>query len=289
MTTDTLQLVLHAVDSKSTQRAYIRAIADFDTWRLFRGAEFNRASVMEYRADLISQGKSGGNINQRLSGIRKLAAELCDAGLLDASTAGAIQRVKGVRREGKKIGNWLDKERALSLLNAPDVSTLKGKRDRAILAVLIGCGLRREECASLTFEHIQEREGRWVICDLVGKRRKTRSIPMPSWTKAAIDQWSAAAGCNQGYIFRSLDRKNVKPVGDSLTPQAIFNMVNEYAPGIAPHDLRRTFAKLAHKGGAGLDQIQLSLGHASLKTTEIYLGITQSMTDAPADHLGIEL
>ena len=58
-------------------------------------------------------------------------------------------------------------------------------------------------------------------------------------------------------------------------------------PKLAPHDLRRTFAKLAHKGKSGLEQIQLSLGHASIMTTERYLGVRQDLTDAPCDHLGL--
>jgi hypothetical protein len=70
---------------------------------------------------------------------------------------------------------------------------LKGKRDRAMLAVMIGCGLRREEVARLRFEDIRQREGRWVIVDLRGKHGRVRSIPMPGWAKAAIDQWAASA------------------------------------------------------------------------------------------------
>ena len=81
--------------------------------------------------------------------------------------------------------------------------------------------------------------------------------------------------------------------GDNLTAPAIVEIVQRYsrALGLAvrPHDLRRTFAKLAHCGQAPVDQIQLSLGHASLKTTERYLGIDQDLIDAPCDRLGIQL
>jgi integrase len=82
--------------------------------------------------------------------------------------------------------------------------------------------------------------------------------------------------------------------GEGVTEQAIYNVVTEYARSmgqgeIAPHDLRRTFAKLAHKGGSALDQIQLSLGHSSIQTTERYLGVEQDLTDAPCDHLGLRL
>ena len=83
-------------------------------------------------------------------------------------------------------------------------------------------------------------------------------------------------------------------MGNGITEQAIYNVVAEYAEklendGIAPHDLRRTFAKLAHKGGSPIDQIQLSLGHDSIQTTEKYLGVEQDLTDAPCDHLGLRI
>jgi integrase/recombinase XerD len=79
-----------------------------------------------------------------------------------------------------------------------------------------------------------------------------------------------------------------------LSEQAFYNLVVEYAAALgftqlAPHDLRRTFAKLAHKGGSGLEQIQLSLGHGSIQTTERYLGVEQDLTDAPCDRLGLRL
>jgi len=82
-------------------------------------------------------------------------------------------------------------------------------------------------------------------------------------------------------------------VGAGLTPQAVYLIVRGYARQLgflfAPHDLQRTFAQLAHKGRSPLEQIQTSLGHESILTTEKYLGVRQILTDAPCDHLGIEL
>jgi integrase len=128
---------------------------------------------------------------------------------------------------------------------------------------------------------------------MVGKCDKIRSVPIPNWTKAALDAWSERSGVIHGLVFRAVN-KGDHVNGDGITPQAIRNIVADYAErlenkGVAPHDLRRTFAKLAHKGGAALDQIQISLGHESIQTTENYLGVEQDLTDAPCDHLGLRL
>jgi len=153
--------------------------------------------------------------------------------------------------------------------------------------------LRRAEAATLRFDHIQQRDGRWVLVDIIGKRNEVRSVPMPSWTKQAIDEYSDVAELQEGIVFRSI-KKGGHFVGQRMTEQAIYNLVVKHADSLglgklAPHDLRRTFAKLAHKGGSGLDQIRLSLGHGSIQTTERYLGTEQDLTDAPCDHLGLRV
>ncbi|MBM3766127.1 MAG: hypothetical protein FJW32_12125 [Acidobacteria bacterium] len=201
-------------------------------------------------------------------------------------TSGLRSNTTRAKRQGVRTGNWLTVTQAEKLVNSPDTDTLKGKRDRALLAVLIGCGLRREETAGLTLERIQQRDARWAVVDLIGKGGRVRTVPMPNFAKAAIDLWIAAAGFTSGRIFRPVNRGD-NLAGDSMTAQSIFETVKGYAaeigvPNIAPpHDLRRSFAKLAHKGRAALEQIQLSLGHASIQTTERYLGVRQDLTDAP--------
>jgi site-specific recombinase XerD len=289
-----IEMVLDGLPSEHSRRAYERALFDFFHWH--RGAgrpQLNKAVVQRYAAELRDAGMAASSVNQRLSAIRKLAAEAADNGALDPQVANGIRSVKGARQEGRRTGNWLTREEAQGWLSAPDRRTVKGRRDRALLAVLIGCGLRRSEAAGLTFDHIQQRDGRWVLVDLIGKRDKLRSVPMPNWAKAAIDEWSRASGVGEGLIFRAIN-KGDRVVGNGVTPQAIYNIIVGYAEelkkkGVAPHDLRRTFAKLAHKGGAAIDQIQLSLGHESIKTTEDYLGVEQDLTDAPCDHLGLRI
>jgi site-specific recombinase XerD len=288
-------LVLDSVNSPESKRAYDRAITDFLLWcsTAGPGTGFTKATVQAYRARLVEQALSASTINVRMSAIRRLAAEATDNGLMAPELAAGIGRVKGIKREGVRTGNWLTVHQAEKLINAPNIETLKGKRDRALLAVLIGCGLRREETALLTLEHIQQRDARWVIVDMRGKGGRIRTVPMPSWTKVATDVWTLAAGFNAGRVFRPVNKAD-RLCGNSMTAQSIFETVKKYAAEIglkeiAPHDLRRTFAKLAHKGRAALEQIQLSLGHASIQTTERYLGVRQDLTDAPCDRLGLKL
>ena len=295
-----IEMVIDALPSENSRIAYKRHLEEFFVWYSKAGRpELNKALINSYvkflreSKDTRNNGFSSANINQKLSALRKLASEAEDNNLLEAKIANGIRAVSGMPQRGRRTGNWLTREEANLWVNAPDVSTLKGLRDRAILAVLIGCGLRREECTLLSVFHIQMRENRWVIVDIVGKRDKMRTVPMPTWTKTVLDAWIYTAHIQEGFIFRQVN-KGDNIMGDSLTPKAIYNVVKIYAEkleklGIAPHDLRRTFAKLAHKGGAPIDQIQLSLGHDSINTTEKYLGVEQDLSDAPCDYLGIKI
>jgi integrase len=248
--------------------------------------------VQEYRATLEKRNLSASSIKVQMSAIRRLAAEMADNGLLDPQTALVIAKVKSPHRNGVRLGNWLSLRQAEDLLALPDAHSMKGKRDRAALSVLLGAGLRRGELCALKFDHLQQREGRWVIADLVGKHDRIRTVPVPGWCKAAIDVWTAAAQLSAGHIIRPLNKAG-RVTGDFLSPGSVFHMVKTYGTQLgmplSPHDLRRSFAKLAHKGRAALEQIQISLGHESIVTTERYLGVRQDLVDAPCDHLGIAL
>ncbi len=236
---------------------------------------------------LLEGGLAPSTINQKLSAIRALASEAADNGLLDPQLAAGVARVRGVPSAGTRTGNWLSQVDAQRLLDAPDPATRKGVRDRASLATLLGCGLRRSEIAALTLAHVQQRDGRWVIVDLVGKHRRVRSVPMPNWTRAAIEAWTERAGIVDGHVFRSLRKGDGAALGVGMSSQAIADVVSAYAEplgiDVAPHDCRRRFAKLALKGGAWLEQIQLSPGHASIRTTERCLrGRADSRWRSPA-------
>jgi integrase len=240
---------------------------------------------------LEARGLGSVSINVRITAVRKLAVEAADNGLLAPELAAGITRVKGATSKGVRVGNWLSVQQAQKLLNAPDVSTKKGLRDRAMLAVLLGCGLRRSEVAALTLKHIQQRDNRWCIVDLVGKHGRVRTIPVPTWVKVAVDAWTAAAGLTDGHVLRPVGRGD-RVLGERMTEKVVWQLLQPYAraagvPGIAPHDLRRSCAKMCRAAGGELEQIQLLLGHASVQTTERYLGTKQDLVHAPND--GIKL
>src|SRR5947207_1617366 len=200
-------LVLDSVSSPITRRVYNMALDEFIAW--FKEAPrpgFSKATVSTWRVSLEARGLGSSSIIIRMSAIRKLAAEAADNGLLAPELAAGIARVKSAKSVGIRTGNWLSARQAQMLLNAPDITTVRGLRDRAILAVLLGCGLRRSEVAALTFVHLQQRDGRWCIVDLVGKHGRVRTAPMPTWVKVAVDSWTSAAGVTFGYVFRAVNR-----------------------------------------------------------------------------------
>jgi integrase len=156
----------------------------------------------------------------------------------------------------------------------------------------LGCGLRRRKLADLTLDDVQRREDHWAIVDLVGKAGHIRTVPVPDWVKQTVDDWLAAAGITNGRLFRRVCRAGAI-WGDLMTERVVWHVVKDYAaklgvPKLAPHDLRRSCARLCHVAGGELEQIQFLLGHVSVQTTEKYLGCKQRLQGAVNDRIGIE-
>jgi len=187
--------VLDGVVSDETRRAYSHALQMF---LAFCGREGNpilsAELVASYRVLLVGEGKSSSTVGVHLAAIKALTQAAVTAGLMPAEVAAAINDVKGAPRRGNRIGNWLTREQAQELLSLPDRESLKGKRDYAILALLLGCGLRRTELVSeVKIGAIAQRENRWVLVDITGKGNRVRSVAVPAWVKAAIDAWTTGA------------------------------------------------------------------------------------------------
>jgi len=284
---------LNSLSSVDAQRGYRHAIDEFVEWYCSEPRlSLSKTIVLRYRIHLESRHLAPGTINLRLGAVRRLAYEATDCGLLSPDLAAGKRRVKGVKKIGVRLGNWLTPEQSERLWNAPDSQLLKGKRDRALLAVLLACGLRRHEAVNLDFRHVQQREDHWAIIDLKGKAGHTRTIPMPGWVKTLLDEWLEAANLTAGKLFRRVN-KNGKAWGDGLTEKAVWHVVRKHAHNagierLAPHDLHRTCARLCHSAGGELEQIQFLLGHVSIQTTERYLGCKQRIRGAVNDRIGIE-
>lgn len=254
-------------------RVYSAHLRNFLHYARTMGHPLNRETVERYTAT-VSEGSS---FNQALSAIKRLAMQAAQHGWIDYAIAVQIDSIRTRTQHGTKGGNWLTLDQAGALLRAPD-STIRGKRDSAVLALLLGCGLRRHELAKLSWAQIRQRDGRWMLIDIKGKGGRIRTIGMSEWVYKILNEWENCAcllrvpGEPGGAVVRSIRENGT--INGSLSVTAIWDIVLHYAQATGvtctPHDLRRTFAKLARKSGAPLDVIQKSLGHASVRTTEIY-------------------
>ena len=170
--------VLNSLGSLQSRRSYGRAMKEFITWYCSEPRlALNRSVVLRYRMRLENMRLAAATINVRLAAVRRLATEAADSGLLSPDLIAGIRRVRGVKQLGRRIGNWLTPEEGQRLLSAVPTDRLRGKRDAAMLGLLIGCGLRRSELVELNVDQIQQREGHWVIIDLIGKGGRLRTVP----------------------------------------------------------------------------------------------------------------
>lgn len=285
------QLVLNGLENVHTRAMYRKALGDFLGWR---GGQFSPPLspflVESHKAFLVGRHYSASSINQRLAAIRRLALKASDEGLLSADQAATILRIKGLKKTGTMPGKSLTTREAEALMNAPDPATKKGKRDRALLALLVGCGLRRGEVVRLNVENLEKQGSHWHLAGVIGIHGRARNVPLPHWAKVALDGWLTTAGIRTGPIFRALNH-NGEPSDRRLSAPMVLAIVSGYGRQtgleIKPRDLRRTCAELCRDRGAALEQIQLLLGHSSIQMTEQLLGKRQNVTSSPNDRLGL--
>jgi len=161
---------------------------------------------------------------QQLSRTTVQAHEAADSGLLSPELAAGISRVKGVKQLGFRSGNWLSAEQSSEVLKHAYSASMRARRDYAMLVMLFGCGLRRSELVGLDLDEVQMRQGHWAVVDLIGKGGHIRTVPIPEWVKAALDQWTAAAGVTEGRIFRAVARMG-KVWGKGISQNVVWYVV----------------------------------------------------------------
>jgi len=278
------------LDNPRTRRAYQIDLTDFCSFVGLTGAEefraVTRAHVLAWRAQLEQRGLAGTTIRRKLAAL----ASLFDHLLENNAVAGG-NPVHGVKRprietnEGKTPA--LGDDQAKLLLDAPDVSTLKGLRDRAILAVLLYHGLRREEAAQLMTGDLQERRGIKHL-QVSGKGGKTRYLPLHPVAAERIHQYlehDSQREPGNGPLFRSIRGRTA---GDAVTGNGIYKIVAQWAhaagiqvDGLGVHGLRATAATNALEHDADIAKVQVWLGHANISTTRLYDRRGQRPEDSP--------
>ncbi|MDQ2842868.1 MAG: tyrosine-type recombinase/integrase [Acidobacteriota bacterium] len=289
-----IRSVLATLTAEKTKQAYATALKDFLSWTAERGEPLSQSLLETWRGALLARGLAVSSVNQRLSAVRLLLHQAADRGALSREEALRLASVGNLKQGGQRLGKWLSDKEAGRLLGVPDAHSKIGLRDRAILALLVACGLRRDELVRLQIGHLQLREERWVLLDLAGKGRRIRTVPVPHWVKRMLDHWLQASSISAGPLFRTVRKGGKLGPAQPISEDLVYSLVRRSGeaighPDLTPHDLRRTCAKLCRKAGGELEQIQLLLGHASIQTTERYLGTQQDLVHAVNDRVKIRV
>ena len=260
--------------SAASGRAYRTRIQQWLNWA--QGAPPDKGHVESFLRTLESEGHSAQVQNQSLAALKRLAVEAAASGWIDSQAAALVQQISAKPITGIRTANWLNAAQSSALLVAPDRSTLAGRRDAAVIALLIGCGLERAEACALKVEQVAvTTQGRILIVDVEGRNGQGRNVSVPQWAVFDIQRWiEELAALEPGQVLRSITRSGT--IQGSLSPAGVRDIVRRYGaviglPGLSPHDLRRSHLRMARSGGAPIEVIQKTLGHASIRTTERYI------------------
>jgi site-specific recombinase XerD len=279
------------IDNPRTRRAYKNDLEDFCLFVGLTGADefraVTRAHVLAWRAQLEERDLSGATIRRKLAALASLFDHLLESNAVaGGNPVHGVKRPKIETNEGKTpaLGDY----QAKALLDAPDVTTLKGLRDRAILAVLLYHGLRREEAAMLRFGDIQERRGVKHL-QVHGKGGKLRYLPLHTVAAERIHAYLDQSGHHlvvaKAPLFMPL--RGIQ-TANGVTANGIYKMVCHYAKavglevaGLGVHGLRATAATNALEHEADIAKVQMWLGHANISTTRIYDRRQNRSEDSP--------
>ncbi len=274
------QATLDALPSANSRRAYARDLDTFWAWAQARGLPpLNLATLEAYKADLLAAGKAPATVNRYLSAVRAWLKKIAQLYPDSRPLAQAAREVESVKVAGEHVGHRLSWDQMQAVVNRPPADTLTGQRDRALLAVLFGCWLRRQEAVDLRWSQLRQVDGHWCFVDIIGKRRRKRTVKVEAWVYRRLLAYADTAGLDthgDGPVFVRLRKGGggkVVGAGEPITPKTIYATLKRYAPGLSPHDARRTGAQLARKFGAPLEQIKHTLGHERIETTERYTAI----------------
>jgi site-specific recombinase XerD len=265
--------------NKATRRAYENALQDFMRFTgISRPEEFRivtRAHIIAWRDDLVRRALSATTVRHRLSALASLFEYLCEKNAVTHNPVKGVKRPVPESYEGKTPA--LGDHQARRLLDAPDGASLKGKRDRAMLATLLYHALRREELCKLKVKDFRQERRGVPHLKVSGKGGKVRYLPMHPAASGLIADYLETAGHgpdDAGALFRPIHRNRGDAGNRAVTPDAVYKMVRAYSAAlgfeIGAHSLRATAATNALDHQADIAKVQEWLGHANISTTRIY-------------------
>jgi len=267
------------IDNAQTRRAYKNALQDFMNFTgIKRPEEFrevSRGHIIAWRDELVSRSLSGMTIRHRLAALSSLFEYLCERNTVTHNPVKGVKRPAVESYEGKTPA--LGDHQARKLLDTPDSGSLKGKRDRAILAALLYHALRRDELCRLKVKDFKQERRGVPHLKVSGKGGKTRYVPLHPAAGGLIHDYLEVSGHeleDNGALFRSISNNRAEGSQKAITPDAVYKMVQKYSDKlgfkIGAHALRATAATNALDHQADIAKVQEWLGHANIATTRIY-------------------
>lgn len=233
-------------------------------------------TIRDFMATLYDHKKKKSSIHRKVAALRTFFRYLCREGILDANPAMLVSSP----RVERKLPNHLSVEQMIRFIETPDLETVLGKRDRAILELLYASGVRVSELVGLNMTDIDFAN---ETLRVKGKGRKERIVPFGGHARKALELYLSVRG--ELLIEADLEKADPKAVflnyqGTRITTRSVGRMIDKYCKicsdvhHVSPHALRHSFATHLLDAGADLRVIQELLGHARLSTTQQYTHVS---------------
>ena len=260
--------------SQNTLQAYRRDLKNYQAW--LRSDDLLSVSpqrLNDYLYQLHEQGKSAKSIARATSTLKRFYQYLIEQKLITTDPSALLKSPKLI----KKIPHVLSEHQIENLLDAPDITTSLGMRDKAILELMYASGLRVSELVTLPFEQINLSAG---LVQVTGKGNKERIVPIGEMAQEAIEAYVRSAR-PQLVKNKWVETLFVSRLGRPMTRQTLWHRIKNLAldadirVDLSPHGLRHAFATHLLNHGADLRTVQLLLGHEDLSTTQIYTHVAK--------------
>jgi integrase/recombinase XerD len=283
------------ITNAKTRRAYKNDVREFVAYAGLRDyaglRSIARSHIIHWRKDMEKRGLSPATIRRKLSALSSLFDYLCERNAAAGNPVDGVKRPMANGNEGSTPA--LGDRQARKLLDAPPADTLKGVRDRAILATLLYHGIRREELCGLRVKDLHSRQG-VMHFRIKGKRDKIRFVPVNAAAQRMIEEYLALTGHRsdgEGALFRPVKNNRTGCLDRHLDPASVYrNIVLKYGletgisgevSGLCVHSLRATAATNALSHDSDIAKVQEWLGHANVSTTRLYDRRKSKPEDSP--------